>query len=131
MIALQHRVDAGSSQPVAVVVEDDEDQRNLLGVIFEESDVQVIACDSADAAVKVMENVGARAVFMFADISNGGRLAREVENRWPHTRLVTTSDPGTSERPKTRRTKRIEKPWRALELIVELERALSTDRRYS
>lgn len=119
-----HGAAAAHDRPVAVVVEDDEDQRNLLGAIFEESDVQVIACDSADAAVKVMEKVGARAVFMFADISNGGGLTHEVESRWPHTRLVTTSETRTGIRAR-KRTKQIAKPWRPLDLIVELERALA------
>jgi DNA-binding NtrC family response regulator len=112
--------------PVAVVVEDDDDQRHLLGTIFEESDVQVIACDSADAAVKVMEKVGERTIFMFADVSNASRLASEVENRWPHTRVVTTDPASARTRPMGRaHTKHMQKPWRALDLIVELERAIA------
>ncbi len=107
---------------IAVVVEDDAEQRDLLGAIFEESEVKVLSCGTADEAVRLMEKVGERTVFMFADISNGGGLAREVENRWPHTRLVTTAS-DVSARP--RRTRRIAKPWRALDLIVELERAIA------
>lgn len=119
-----HRA-AAERLPVAVVVEDDEEQRNLLGTIFEESGVQVIVCDSADAAVRVMETVGTRTVFMFADIPNPNELTHEVESRWPHTRLVTTSETGRRQAP-TKRTRQIGKPWRALDLIIELERALAT-----
>ena len=123
---LERRHNGEYRLPVAVVVEDDDDQRDLLGAIFEESDVQVIACDCADAAMKVMENVGARTVFMFADISDGGGLASEVETRWPHTRLLTTCPyQGQASGARAKRTKRIEKPWRALDLIIELERAIA------
>jgi len=115
---------------IAVVVEDDDEQRHLLGTIFEESEVKVMSCGSADEAVKLMEKVGADAVFMFCDLSDSRHrdsrhLAREVENRWPHTRLVTTAPlgrPGTS---RAQRTKEIARPWRALDLIVELERAIA------
>ena len=51
-------------QWVALVVEDDDDQRDLIGAILEESDVKVIACHSAEAAMQVMEKVGDRAVFV-------------------------------------------------------------------
>jgi DNA-binding NtrC family response regulator len=125
MIA-QERKHGRHRLPVAVVVEDDDHQRDLLGAIFEESDVQVIACDSADAAMKVMEKVGARTVFMFADISDGAGLESAVERRWPQTRLLTTGPKQIrASGARAKRTKRIEKPWRALELIVELERAIA------
>lgn len=127
MVEPQHAGHAANSiVPVAVVVEDDDDQRYLLGTIFEESNVQVIACDSADAAVKVMEKVGERTIFMFADVSNAGPLATEVESRWPHTRLVTTAPkPEPLRRAGRAYTKHVQKPWRALDLIVELERAIA------
>jgi DNA-binding NtrC family response regulator len=114
--------DAQRGERIAVVVEDDAGQRDLLGAIFEESDVKVLSCDTADEAMRLMEKVGERTVFMFADVSHCGRLTREVEDRWPHTRLVTTAPdvPG-----RVRRTRRISKPWRALDLIVELERAIA------
>ncbi len=84
------------TQWVALVVEDDDDQRDLIGAILEESDVKVIACDSAEAAMQVMEKVGDRAVFVLTDVELAGTmdgvdLARELGDRWPHTRVVTTS----------------------------------------
>src|SRR5262245_5621809 len=81
---------------VALVVEDDDDQRDLIGAILEESDVKVIGCDSAEAAIKVMEKVGNRTVFVLTDVDLAGtmdgiELARELGHRWPGTHVVTTS----------------------------------------
>lgn len=112
-------------EQIAVVVEGDDEQRHLLGTIFEESEVRVMACGSAAEAVRLMEKVGADTVFMFADLSDSRRLAHEVEHRWPHTRLVTTAPEGRPGTARPRRAREIDRPWRALDLIVELERAIA------
>jgi DNA-binding NtrC family response regulator len=116
---------------VALVVEDDQDQRDLIGAILEESDVRVISCDTAEAAMQVMETVGERTVFVLADVDLAGKmdgidLACKLGVRWPNTRVVTTSGGCDKRRlaklPK--RSRHLEKPWRALDLIIELERAI-------
>ena len=118
-------------QWVALVVEDDDDQRDLIGAILEESEIKVIACETAEAAVKVMETVGDNAVFVLTDVDLAGKmdgvdLAHELRNRWPHTRVVTTSGGCNRKRlaklPK--QSRHLEKPWRALDIIIELERAI-------
>lgn len=118
---------------VAVVVEDDIDQRELIGAILEESDVQVIECESGEAAMVVMEVVGDRAIFLLADVGlagvmDGVDLACEVGDRWPHTRLVTTSGGCEPSRLQAlpRGTRHLPKPWRALDLIIELEQAIAS-----
>lgn len=118
--------------PVALVVEDDSDQRDLIGAILEESEVQVIECESAEAAMTVMEKVGDRTVFVVADVElagvmDGVELARAVGDRWPHARVVTTSGGCDSRRLSAlpKQTKHMPKPWRALDLIIELERAIA------
>ncbi len=120
------------AQWVALVVEDDDDQRDLIGAILKESEVRVIACQSAEAAVKVMETVGDKAVFVLTDVELSGRmdgveLARELGDRWPNTRVVTTSGSCDTKRLATlpQRTRHLEKPWRALDIIIELERAIA------
>ncbi len=122
-----------SNRPwVALVVEDDDDQRDLIGAILEESDVRVIGCDSAEAAMLVMEKMGDRTVFVLADIDLAGHmdgvdLACELRDRWPNTRVVTTSG-GCDKRRLAKlplRARHLEKPWRALDLIIELERAIA------
>lgn len=120
------------AQWVALVVEDDEDQRELIGAILEESEVKVISCESAEAAVKVMERVGDQAVFVLTDVElagpmDGVDLARKLGDRWPHTKVVTTSGNCDKKRLANlpRRTRHLEKPWRALDIIMELERAIA------
>ena len=122
-----------NGNPVALVVEDDNDQRELIGAIMEESDVQVIECISGEAAMEVMELIGHRAVFVFADVGlagvmDGVDLACEVGDRWPETRVVTTS--GFCKPSRLRAlpsgTKHLPKPWRAIDLIIELEHAIAS-----
>ena len=122
-----------NSNPVALVVEDDNDQRELIGAIMEESDVQVIECESGEAAMEVMEIVGERAVFLFADVGlagvmDGVELACEVGDRWPETKVVTTSGFCKPDRllALPNGTKHLPKPWRALDLIIELEHAIAS-----
>lgn len=117
--------------PVAIVVDDDHDQRDLIGAILEESDVEVIECESGEDAMRVMEEVADRTIFMFADIRLGGRmdgaaLARQVGDRWPHIRLVTTSGKEEAARVKAlpRGTRFFPKPWRPLDVIIALEQAI-------
>ena len=127
-----HSANPISADLVALVVEDDNDQRDLIGAILEESDVRVISCDSAEAAIEVMEKVGNRTVFVLTDVDLAGtmdgiELARELGDRWPGTHVVTTSGGSDQRRlahlPK--RSRHLAKPWRALDLIIELERAIA------
>ena len=124
--------DQTNRNPVALVVEDDSDQRELIGAILEESEVQVVECESGEAAMKVMEILGDRAVFLFADVAlagvmDGVDLACEVGDRWPNTRLVTTSGACEPSRLRAlpRGTKHFPKPWCALDLLIELEHAIA------
>src|SRR3954454_9074117 len=45
-------------KPTALVVENDELQRSLITVLLEESEMNVIACESAEAAVSVLDQSG-------------------------------------------------------------------------
>src|SRR5690348_12059013 len=84
------------TRKVAVVVEDDPDQRALVTLLLEESDMRVVGCASADAAVAVMDVAGLDVALVFADIRlpgvrDGLDLARHVAARWPDTKIVVTS----------------------------------------
>ena len=128
-----NHVGATRGEPVALVVEGDIDQRELIGTIIEESGVHVIECETGEAAMVVMESIGERTILLFADVKlagvmDGVDLAKKVDNRWPHTRLVTTSGGCEPSRLRAlpRGTKHLPKPWRALDIIVELEYAIAT-----
>ena len=42
-------------KPIALVVEDDPDQRELLKVLLEEAELHVFACESAEAALRILD----------------------------------------------------------------------------
>ena len=43
--------------PLALVVEDDDNQRALLSTLLEESEMEVLECDSAEAAISVLNRI--------------------------------------------------------------------------
>lgn len=115
--------------PVALVVEDDDAVRNLAAAVLEETDLEVIACASAEDAISVLERRDVNVALLFADIRlpgpmDGLSLARTVEDRWPDVRVIVTSgeDAGGDARlPKEAVFMR--KPWRALDVLVQAEHA--------
>lgn len=122
--ASSHHASAAQG-PVALVVEDDAAVRNLATAILEETDLDVIACDSAEAAITILERKGVNVALLFADVRLGGpmdgiALARTVERRWPDVRMVLTSgydERGTGRLPE--QAVYMQKPWRALDVLVE------------
>ncbi len=115
--------------PVALVVEDDDAVRNLAAAVLEETDLAVIACASAEAAISVLERSDVNVALLFADVRlpgamDGLALARTVEDRWPEVRVVVTS--GEDARGDARLPKEavfMRKPWRALDVLVQAEHA--------
>ena len=115
------------SARVALVVEDDAAVRDLATAILEESDLGVIACESAEAALSVLERSDVTVALLFADIRlpgamDGVSLAQAVERRWPDVRVVVTSGASRD----TRLPDQIvymQKPWRALDVLVQAEHA--------
>ena len=115
--------------PVALVVEDDAAVRDLAAAVLEETDLGVITCESAEAAISVLERPGMNVALLFADIRlpgamDGIALASAVERRWPDIRVVVTS--GYDARADARMPPQavfMQKPWRALDVLVQAERA--------
>ena len=84
------------SKSSALIVGQDAAQRELVGVLLEECELKVIECDSAEAALSVLNAVGKDVLFLFTDLNLAGMrdgvdLAKEVRRRWPKVRIVTTS----------------------------------------
>lgn len=115
--------------PIALVVEDDAEVRNLATAVLEETDLDVIACDSAEAAISVLERAGGHVALLFADVRLGAgmdgiALATAVERRWPDVRVVLTSGGdvrGVDGLPA--QVVYMQKPWRALDVLVQAEHA--------
>lgn len=129
----------GRSRPYrakALVVEDDPIQREMLGLLLAESDFDVIACESAEAAELVLRKSGDSVVLMMTDVELAGHmtgveLAHAAKQYRPDLDVVVTSG-----RPLRQRlpegTTFWAKPWAPLDVIRLAETkatALSVERR--
>ena len=65
---------ASPFKPIALVVEDDDLQREMAVMLLEESGMGVIQCESAEAALLVLEKMGGRFSLMFTDVNLSGRM---------------------------------------------------------
>lgn len=113
---------------LALVVEDEPEIRALAETLLEETELDVIGCDSAEAALSVLQARGGDVALVFADIRLAGKmdglqLARAVATLWPRARLVITSGHHLPRPDLPAEAVFIAKPWRALDVLVEAERA--------
>ena len=109
---------------VALVVEDDQSQRAMVSMLLEETDIQVIQCESGEAAELVLEKVGGCLCMMFTDVNLAGRmtgaeLATKAGQRFPSLRVVVTSAKNPPALPEG--TIFMPKPWRPLDVVREAE----------
>ena len=68
----------GQSKPfraTALVVEDDPMQREMICLLLEESEVDVIECESAEAAEAVLERTGGSVALMMTDVQLAGNMS--------------------------------------------------------
>ena len=84
---------------IALLVEDDPDVRSLAATLIEETDLDVVEEDSAEAALAFLKANARSVALLFADIRlrrmDGVELARIVKRDWPWIRvLVTSGNPG-------------------------------------
>lgn len=118
-----------SDCPVALVVEDDAAIRNLATAVLEETDLEVIACSSGEAAIAILERADVNVALLFADVRLGGAmdgvaLASTVEQRWPDVRVVVTSGYDSSQDDRlSDQVVYLQKPWRVLDVLVQAEHA--------
>ncbi|GJE39454.1 response regulator [Methylobacterium persicinum] len=116
-----------SHAPIALVVEDDAAIRDLATAVLEETDLGVIACDNAEEALSVLERDDVTVALLFADVRlpgpmDGVSLAQTVERRFPGVRVIVTSG-ATRDVALPDRAVFMQKPWRALDVLVQAERA--------
>jgi DNA-binding NtrC family response regulator len=119
----------GYRHPLALIVEDDDNQRALLSMLLEESEMEVLECDSAEAAVSVLDRIGESVCFLFTDVKlagamSGAALAAKAKERFPQMDVVVTF--GFLPRELPGDAKFMPKPWRALDVLREAQRAIST-----
>ena len=114
-------------KPIALVVEDDEMLREMIATLLEESEMGVIQCESAEAALRVLERMGGCISMMFTDVNLAGMvdgidLAHFAKNRFPAMNVIVTScAPRTKNLPEGAMF--MPKPWRPLDVLREAERS--------
>ena len=115
--------------PIALIVEDDPDLRELAAALLEESELRVVECESAEEAMSALVRDGDDVALVFADIRlpgllDGVDLARRVKVLWPqithdrHVGLCGHAAAGAAGRASTY----MPKPWLALDVLMQAER---------
>ncbi|MGE3145292.1 MAG: response regulator [Pseudorhodoplanes sp.] len=122
--------EAAPIHPIALVVEDDEMQRSLVSMLLEESDMTVVECESAEAAVAALEHIGATLALVFTDVRlagdmDGFALARIAARRCPHAKVIVTSGADGPDGRMPRSAVFIQKPWRALDILRAAEHSVA------
>jgi len=118
---------------MALIVEDDPMQRDLICLLLEESEVDVIECESAEAAELVLERAAGSLVLMMTDVQlagnmDGVELAHIARKYNPDMGVIVTSGkPLHQELPDGVQV--WSKPWAPLGVIREAERMVYERRR--
>jgi DNA-binding NtrC family response regulator len=113
----------------ALIVEDDALQREMLGLLLEESGYAVIQCESAEDARRVLEQSDGALCFLMTDVQlaghmSGVELAHLAKARNPRLDVVVTSGRPLTQ-PLPDGAKFWAKPWAPLDVLREAEIALS------
>lgn len=123
----------GQARPfraIALIVDDDVLQREMLVLLLEESGYAVIQCESAEDAQRVLEQGDNALCFLMTDVQlaghmNGVELAFIAKARNPRLDVVVTSGrPLTQALPDG--AKFWAKPWAPLDVLREAEIALTS-----
>ena len=117
----------GRANPIALVVEDDDFQQLALMQLLEESKMDVIQCDSAEAALRELEKTGGRVSMLLTDVNLAGKidgveLAHFAHDCYPEIHVVVTSGSPLMRSLPDGATF-MPKPWRPLDVLHEAERS--------
>jgi DNA-binding NtrC family response regulator len=120
----------GQAKPlraIALIVEDDPMQRDMISMLLEECDYEVILCETAEEALLVLDRKGRKLSFLMTDVNlagamSGAELAGIAHQRHPALDVVVTSgQPLHARLPDG--VKFWAKPWAALDVLREAEHA--------
>jgi CheY-like chemotaxis protein len=121
---------ARTIRPTALIVDDDSQERELIGILLEEAGLDVIPVASSEEAVNVLR-VGARKIVLIVAAMNlpsfmdGARLAIYAQ-QWPWIRVVVTSRDDDVVEQLPHPTVIMPKPWLPLNMLIQAERAMAT-----
>lgn len=116
---------------VALVVEDDPEDRSLVAALLGETELMLVEASSGEEALHYLRSHAGEVVFLFADarlpcLMSGVDLARNVRQNWPWIRIMVTSGAslhpdGLTKLPPEVRV--MPKPWLPLDVLLEAEKA--------
>jgi two-component system cell cycle response regulator CpdR len=114
-------------KPIALVVEDDVLQRELVTTLLEESDMTVIECGSAEDALRLLEKLRGSVSMMFTDVNLTGKidgieLSHFARQCHPNIHVIVTSGLKPT-RSLPEGVMFMPKPWLPLDLLREAERS--------
>jgi two-component system, cell cycle response regulator CpdR len=107
---------------LALVVEDDQFQREMLSDLLKDEHMEVIACESAEAAELVLEEVGDSLCLLVTDVELAGtetgiELAGNAKRYFPDLNVVVISGKDNLRLPPD--VHFLKKPWQPLDLLRE------------
>jgi DNA-binding NtrC family response regulator len=126
---------AASERRTVLIVEDDAELRALIVMLFEDTDLEIVECDSAESALATMLLRGRDVVMIFSDVRlpgvmDGLDLASEAKARWPHlTVALTSGNAGHRLQALPDGVIYMPKPWQAEQVLALAERARSNAKR--
>src|ERR1700753_347102 len=105
---------------LALVVEDDQLQRDFLSDVLKEQNFDVIECDSAEAGEVIVARCGAELAllvidFSLAGVGTGADLAAFARDLFPYLPILVVS--GESRQPLPHKVKFLRKPYLASDLL--------------
>ena len=114
-----------------LIVEDDAEVRSLVATLLEDEQLNVIECESAEAALAIMLIGGREVTMILADVRlpgamDGVDLAWEVKLRWPLLPVILTSGlPRERVGELPLGVDYMPKPWQPLNVLIAAEQALA------
>jgi CheY-like chemotaxis protein len=120
---------APAIRPTALIVDDDAQERELIGILLEEIGLDVIPVSTSEEAVNVLR-AGARKIILIVAAMNlpsfmdGARLAIYAQ-QWPWIRVVVTSHDWDITEELPHPAVAMHKPWLPLNMLVQAERAMA------
>jgi DNA-binding NtrC family response regulator len=117
-----------------LIVEDDAELRRPTAALLEDDRVDIIECESAEAALATMLIGGCEVGMIFADVwlpgvMDGVDLAWEVKLRWPLLPVILTSGlPRERVGELPLGVRYMPKPWQPLSILIAAEQAFTSGR---
>jgi CheY-like chemotaxis protein len=116
------------SDPIALIVEDDAELRDLAAALLEETSLRVMECENAEEAFATVCKHGNDIALIFADVRlpgllDGVEFARRVRVLWPNIPIIVTSGYPAQARSLPEDVVYMPKPWLALDVLVQAEHA--------